>query len=145
MFKTILVPTDGSELAFKAAQTAIDFARESGARLITLSVAESFPYIALAEGVVLPNPEEYDEALLEAARNSAQQVADAAAKAGVACEAISVQAVDPSTEIIDTANRRACDAIFIASHGRRGLGRIWLGSVTQRVLAGTSLPVLVIR
>jgi len=72
-------------------------------------------------------------------------VADAAKQAGVACETVTAQSFNPYEEIIEVAKKYQCDAIFMASHGRRGLNRLFLGSETQKVLAHSDIPVLVLR
>lgn len=145
MFKNILVPTDGSELAFKAAAIAIDYAQKAGSRIVTLCVAEPYPYRSFSEGASLPNPVDFDNAALAAAKTYANRVADVAKKAGIECEAVAQQNIDPAHQIVQTAADLGCDAIFIASHGRRGLDRLMLGSVTQRVLGESTLPVLVLK
>jgi nucleotide-binding universal stress UspA family protein len=74
-----------------------------------------------------------------------QRVADAAKSAGVPCETVALLSYSPYEEIIQTAEKFRCDLIFMASHGRRGLTRLFLGSETQKVLAHSTIPVLVYR
>jgi len=145
MFKTILVPTDGSELSAKAINTAIDFAKVGGGKIVGLSVAEPYPFTPLAEGAMAADPGIYEESMLAMARQNVQQIADAAAVAGVPCEVVVTQSFTPSEEIINTAQKHGCDAIFMSSHGRKGLSKLFVGSETQKVLAHSTLPVLILR
>jgi len=145
MFKTILVPTDGSQLSAKAIDTAVDFAKVSGGRIVGLSVAEPYPFTPLAEGAMAADPGIYEESMLAMARQNVQQIADAAAAAGVPCEVIVTQSFSPSEEIISTAQKHECDAIFMSSHGRKGLSKLFVASETQKVLAHSTLPVLILR
>jgi nucleotide-binding universal stress UspA family protein len=145
MFTTILVPTDGSELADKAVRAAIEFAKSMQGRIVGLAVAEPYPYSPLAEPAFLPDPVTYDKGVLEVAQTYADRVKAAAEQAGVPCETFTALATDPAKEIVDTAARQGCDIVFMASHGRRGIQKLILGSVTQKVLARTTLPVLVFR
>jgi nucleotide-binding universal stress UspA family protein len=145
MFKTILVPTDGSELADKAVHAAVEFAKSNHGKIIGLAVAEPYPYSPLAEPAFLPDPAIYDKGVLELAQMHVDKVKAVAEQAGVPCETLASLAVDPANEIVDTAARHGCDIIFMASHGRRGIQRLILGSVTQKVLAQSAVPVLVFR
>ena len=145
MFKTILVPTDGSELADKAAQAAVRFAQSTHGRIIALAVGKPYPYSPLAEPAFLPDPAAYDKGVLELTETYVGRVKAAAEQAGVPCETHTLLSADPATEIIATASRHGCDVVFMASHGRRGIQRMLLGSVTQKVLAHSTLPVMVFR
>ncbi|SDY93168.1 Nucleotide-binding universal stress protein, UspA family [Collimonas sp. OK242] len=145
MFKTILVPTDGSHLSDKAIDTAIEFAKFSSGKIIALSVAEPYPFSPMAESTMATDPSTYEENMLALAKLNVQKVADAARNAGVPCEMLTAQAFNPDEEIISAAEKYHCDAIFMASHGRSGLSRLFLGSKTQRVLAHSTIPVLVLR
>lgn len=145
MFDTILVPTDGSELSAKAVRAAIDFAKKNGSRLVGLAVAEAYPYSALAEPAFLPDPVQWDRENLAQANKYADQLTQLSREAGVQCERIVTSASDPADEIVRQANDNNCDCIFMASHGRRGLDRLLLGSVTQKVLLNSKLPVVVLR
>ncbi len=145
MFKTILVPTDGSPLAEKAVDAAIEFARESGGRIVVISVAEPYPFAPLSEKAMNEELSTFENGVREAARNYVKKAADAARAAGVDCETVVVLSGSPYREIVDTANNMKCDAIFMASHGRRGLNLLFLGSETQKVLAHSNLPVMVFR
>lgn len=144
MYQRILVPTDGSENTQKAVQTAIGLARLTGGKLYTLSVKEPFPYSAISEMQPVP-PQEFFDAQERIAAMRVKGVVDAATAAGIGCEAATVEALHPWEAIIDHAKTQGCDLIVMASHGRRGLQAILLGSETQRVLIHTTIPVLIVR
>lgn len=147
MYKHILIPTDGSPLSRKAARAGIRFARKAGARITAYRALElPLPYLG-AEGALM-DPAVIDT-LERAARREAEKsvagIAAAAKAAGVRCQTYLSRPVTPHEGIIQAARRKKCDAIFIASHGRGGVGALLLGSVTQRVLAHSRIPVLVYR
>ena len=145
MFRHLLVPTDGSPLSAKAAQAAVNFAKEVGARLTALSVAEPFPYSALSESAFLPDQVRFEKQMQDHARRYVDDVAELAAAAGVPCDTRVALSFSPYEEIVRTAEELGCDAVFMASHGRKGLNRLFVGSETQKVLAHTTLPVMVFR
>lgn len=145
MFKTILVPTDGSELANKAIQAAVEFAKVNGGKLIGIAVAEPYPFSPLGETAFMPDVAGYEKGMLEAAQAHVNVVATTARQADVPCETVTATSFDPSDEIIKAAKSHGADIIFMASHGRRGLDRLLLGSETQKVLAHSTIPVLVFR
>lgn len=145
MFKTILVPTDGSDLSKKAAEFAVQFAQQSGARIVALAVAEPYPFDPLPEAGAASFSTVYGDRTRGLATLYVKEIADAARAANVPCEPVVTVSSSPHEEIIDTAARLNCDAIFMASHGRKGLNKLLLGSQTQRVLAHAALPVLVLR
>ena len=144
MFKRILVPTDGSEISQSAVRQAVALAHALGARVYALSVRDPFPFAAVSEFQIAA-PSEFIEAQERMATTRVQQVAAACAAAGVECETHTVEASHPWEGIIDSARRHECDLIVMASHGRRGIGALLLGSVTQKVLTHTLTPVLVVR
>lgn len=145
MFKTILVPTDGSERSDKAIDSAIDYARHCGAKIVGISVAEPYPLSPLAESSMAIDPVLYEENVRTLAEQHVRKIADAAQAAGVPCQTATMMSFSPDEEIINAAKTYECDAIFMASHGRSGLSRIFLGSKTQKVLAHSTIPVLVLR
>jgi nucleotide-binding universal stress UspA family protein len=144
MFKRILVPTDGSDLSDKAIAAAIDLARTLKASVIGMTTLEPYSYSNLSEY----RPEtldDYEARMDQAGAERLGRIADAASKAGVPVETVSVKAFSPYEAIIDTAKDKNCDLIVMASHGRRGLNAVLLGSETQKVLTHTSIPVMVYR
>ena len=144
MFKRILVPTDGSDITLKAVETSIALAKSVGARLYTISVKEPFPYSAISEMQPTP-PQEFFDAQERIATKRVQAVADECKAAGVTCEAHTVEALHPWEAIIEHAKRMECDLLVMASHGRRGVSALLLGSETQKVLTHSKVPVLVVR
>ena len=147
MFKTILVPTDGSPESDKAINAAIEVARQSGGRIIGLSVSEPYPFSPVAEsvGTYPPSYEDYEKTMRERAQQHVARIVDAAKAANVPCEPVVAESFDPSDEIIRTATDHGCDVIFMASHGTGGLRRLFVGSQTQKVLAHSAIPVMVFR
>ena len=144
MYQRILVPTDGSEITAKAVAAAIRMAKLTGASLVTLSVKEPFPYSAISEMQPVP-PQEFYDAQDRIASGRVQAVMDAAAAAGVPCEGATVEALHPWEAILDSARQQGCDLLVMASHGRRGMAALLIGSETSRVLTHSPLPVLVIK
>jgi nucleotide-binding universal stress UspA family protein len=144
MYQRILVPTDGSEITSKAVQAAVDLARNGGGQLFTISVKEPFPYSAISEMQPVP-PQEFYDAQERIAAARVKAVSDAAQAAGVACSAHTVEALHPWEAILDHAKAQGCDLVVMASHGRRGVAGVLLGSETQKVLVQAKVPVLVCR
>jgi len=144
MYRNILVPTDGSDITSKAVQSAIALAKTLGAKLTAISVKEPFPYSAISEMQPVP-PQEFYDAQERIAAARVKGVAEAAAAAGVTCVASTVEALHPWEAIVDHAKAQGCDLIVMASHGRRGVSALLLGSETQKVLTHCSVPVLVVK
>jgi nucleotide-binding universal stress UspA family protein len=145
MYNKILVPTDGSDLSAMAVTAAIDFARSNGAEIVAFSAAEPYPVMPMVEGAMVLDPGVDTEVLLNIARANVEKVALIAEEAGVPCATATAFAVPAYEAIIKAATDHRCDLIFMASHGRHGLSKLLAGSVTQDVLAYSSLPVLVLR
>ena len=144
MFKRILVPTDGSDITQKAVDAAVALAKSVSAQLYTISVKEPFPYSAISEMQPTPPQEFFDAQERIAAKRVAAVVASAQAM-GLECRAHTVEALHPWEAIIDHAKQQECDLIVMASHGRRGVSALLLGSETQKVLTHSTIPVLVVR
>jgi len=144
MFKRILVPTDGSDITQKAIDTSIALAKSLGAELHTICVKEPFPDGAISEMQPTP-PQEFFDAQERIATRHVAAVAEACAVAGVPCEARTVEGLHPWESIIEHATKMGCDLLVMASHGRRGVSALLLGSETQKVLTHTQIPVLVVR
>jgi nucleotide-binding universal stress UspA family protein len=144
MYKRILVPTDGTDITSKAVDQAIALARLTGAQLYAIGVKEPFPYSAISEMQPVP-PQEFYDAQERIAAAHVKVATDAAAAAGVVCQGHTVEALHPWEAIIDHAKTQGCDLIVMASHGRRGVSALLLGSETQKVLTHSTLPVLVVR
>ena len=144
MFKRILVPTDGSDITAKAIDTSIALAKSLGARLYTISVKEPFPYSAISEMQPTP-PQEFFDAQERIAAHRVQAVVNLATAAAVPCESHTHEALHPWEAIIEHAQRTECDLVVMASHGRRGVSALLLGSETQKVLTHSKIPVLIVR
>ncbi len=145
MFTHILVPTDGSVLSQRAVDAAIQLARPLGARITALHVIARFHASDVIMGLLEANREDYERAALEFARTELASARRAAESVGVACEGLHVVGDDVAREIVAAASRSGCDLILMASHGRRGIEAVLLGSETQKVLTQSRLPVLVYR
>lgn len=145
MFSKILVPSDGSPLSDKAVDAAVTFAREYKAQLVGLSVAEPYPYSPMSESAFADERTEYEQRARELAEQHAGRIASAAQALQVPCETVVTQSFAPYDEIIKAAEAHKCDLIFMASHGRKGLSRFFIGSETQKVLANSKIPVMVYR
>jgi nucleotide-binding universal stress UspA family protein len=145
MFKHILIPTDGSDLSRKAILYGVQLAKESGAKVTGLTIAE--PYrVATMDTVLIPFDEgDYEEQSRRLSERAMEQVKMAAEAAGVPCETIREIHDQPYRAIIDAAHALGCDLIVMASHGRRGISALLLGSETVKVLTHSTIPVLVYR
>ena len=147
MFKKILVPTDGSELSGKAVDGAIDLAKIHGASIVAMNVQPPFrvPPIAEMPSAQFFSEDKYEETIRAYAAEILSDVENRAKAAGVACEVATAVYDQPWQAIIDMAERKGCDLIFMSSHGRRGLSALVLGSETNKVLPHSSIPVLIFR
>ena len=144
MYANILLSTDGSDLARKGVKHGIALAKALNAKVTVITVTEPLPVDASGW---IPSPEEVDRfdaackqragKVLDEARAMAEQI-------GISAELLHIPECEhPATAIIETAKSRGCDLIVMASHGRRGLRKLFLGSQTSEVLADGSVPVLV--
>ena len=147
MFKHILIPTDGSPIALKAAKAAVRFAAEVGARVTAFHAIEAWQPQLYGEGYGIDAQtfREFERAAREAGERQVAAVAKLAKAARVPLASVVAKAATPYEGIVDAARKKKCDVIFIASHGRRGLSRLMMGSVTQKVLTHATVPVLVYR
>lgn len=147
MYHHILIPTDGSKLSERAAAAGVKLAAALGARVTALFVAP--PATPVIYERFLPvkyaTPEQHGAMIERAAERYLGAIRKAAAAAGVACECASVTGDFPADAIVQAASQRKCDLIFMASHGRRGVAAVLLGSETQKVLAHAKVAVLVHR
>jgi nucleotide-binding universal stress UspA family protein len=148
MFKKILIPTDGSALSAQAANAGISFARSLGAEVVGLYVGQPFAATIGFDGMAAAyaiTDEDYEKASAEQAKKYLQAVCDRAETAGVKVSSESVTNFNVADGIVDAANQHGCDLIFMGSHGRSGLSRLLLGSVTAKVLSLAHVAVLVYR
>lgn len=145
MFKHILIPTDGSDLSAKAIEKGIKFAAEIGASVTGLNVVPNLHLIDYQVQILEETRESLNQAIGSRARAVLDVLAKAAKDAGVECKTEVSVSDHPHKAIIDTARKHGCDLILMASHGRSGVGGLLLGSETNKVLAHSGIPVLVLR
>lgn len=146
-YRNILVPTDGSRLSLKAATHAIDLAKAIGARVTGFHASPDYPLPVYADGVVF-EPISRKEYAAQCSKESDKILAVIAAKAKAArvpFAGTSAISSSPWEAILAAARKQKCDAIVMASHGRRGVAALVLGSETQKVLTHSRVPVLVVR
>jgi len=146
MYKHILISTDGSEVAQKGVDHGLSLARSVGAKVTLVTVTEPFPVYPGPDWI--PGPAEIADYEARQNEGAAKVLADAKAGAdrlGVATETVHVPQARPAETIVATADQRHCDLIVMASHGRRGLRRLLLGSQTSEVLVSSAVPVLVVK
>lgn len=147
MHQHILIATDGSELGDRALDHGFSLARQLNAKVTVLTGTEMWSVIDMTRHAEdRRNPIEHYEAIAaESARKILDAAVERAARYGLACETVHARDLKPAEAIVETANARGCDLIVMGSHGRRGVNRLLLGSETARVLALTTIPVLVYR
>jgi nucleotide-binding universal stress UspA family protein len=147
MFKHILIPTDGSPVSTRAIKAGIAFAKESGARVTGYYAVEPVPTRLYGEGYIADKRmiAEFERRSRDAAKKHVATIERAARKAGVPFEPVVETARTPYHGIVDAATKRDCDLIFMSSHGRSGLMRIALGSVADKVMTLSKVPVMVYR
>jgi len=148
MFKRILIPTDGSALSAQAANKGVCFAREIGAEIVALYVTQPFAATVGFDGMAAAyaiTDEDYDKTAQEQAQKYLKAVLDRADTAGVKARGKAVSNFNVADGIVQAAEEEGCELIFIGSHGRSGLSRLLLGSVTNKVLSLAKTAVLVYR
>jgi len=147
MYKRILVPTDGSALSKKAIKSAVELAAALGAEVVALNVVPRYPrtYFEGGLSVSIADAARIEKQWAEQGQAVADEVGKAAAKAGVQSRATTVRSDLVAEAILAAARKSRCDLIVMASHGRRGIKRLLLGSETQHVLTHGNIPVLVLR
>ena len=147
MFKHLLLPTDGSPRSARAVTSGVALAKLAGARVTGLFVAPPATPLVFEHFVPVKymTPEDHAELIKHEAQRAFSVLEKAAAQAGVRCQTIVVTSDFPAEAIIDAASKHRCDLIVMASHGRRGLSAVLLGSETQKVLTHSKVPVLVHR
>lgn len=138
-FRNLLVPVNGSPLSDKALAAAIAFAQPLHAKVIALAVAEPYPES------LTPISEDFNDRAMARARGHVGQAKRMLQEAGLACDGYCVASYEPHREILDAAQRLGCDAIFIGMHGGDPLGRFFFGSQAQKVVAHSTVPVMVLR
>ena len=147
MFKHILIPTDGSPVSAKAVKAGLEFAKQSGAKVTGYYAVEPLPAHLYGEGYIADRQmiAEFEKRHRAIARKHVATLARAAHKAGVRFESLVQTARTPYEGIVEAAQKRNCDLVLMASNGRRGFARMTLGSVTDKVIQLSKVPVLVYR
>jgi nucleotide-binding universal stress UspA family protein len=145
MYKHILIPTDGSDLSKAVVAHGVALAKAVKAKITSLTVITPSQLFALEPEIVSETREDYRKHLVNFATKCLDQVKSEALAQDVACDVMYVEHDHPYQAIIDAAENQHCDLIVMASHGRRGLSAVVLGSETVKVLTHSKTPVLVYR
>jgi nucleotide-binding universal stress UspA family protein len=145
VYKNILIATDGSDLALKAVDQGLALAKALNAKVTAITTTESWASVATGAMAMAFPIDEYEQGCAESAATILGVVSKRAEKAGVACQTLRVKDQYPADGIIETAKSQGCDLIVMASHGRRGLSRLLLGSQANSVVTHSMVPVLICR
>ena len=147
MYKRVLVATDGSTLSKKAVANAITLAATCGAELVALKVVPRYPQTYFEGSIPLSAAEigRIEKQWTDTAAENLASVQKAASAKGVSCKGVTVKSDVVSDAIIGAAKKHKADLIVMASHVRKGIERLLLGSETQQVLTHSHTPVLVLR
>lgn len=143
MFKHILLPTDGSPLSENAMLQCLQFAKETGAKVTSVHVIPDFHMYNLSAELVATSRDQYEEDFAKHADHYLSKVSSAAQEIGVPCETSVLHNDHPYEAIISAAEQKDCDLIAMATHGKKGLKGLLVGSETQKVLTYSQIPVLV--
>ena len=147
MYQRILVTTDGSKLSQKAIATAIKLAGLTGAELVALKVVQRYPQSYFEGGMALVGEDvkQVEKTWGDTAQKVVNAVKKTAEDAGIKTKAVVVRSDVVSDAILSTIKKQGCDLVVMASHGRKGIKRLLLGSETQHVLTHATVPVLVLK
>jgi nucleotide-binding universal stress UspA family protein len=145
MYANILIATDGSELGARAVEQGLALAKELHSKVTAVTVTEPWTAAVSGEWAVAFPVEEYEKAAAANAHKILAQVAETAARAGVACETAHIKDQYAAEGIVEEAKTRGSDLIVMGSHGRRGIVRFVLGSQASRVLTHSTIPMLICR
>lgn len=145
MFQHILIATDGSLLSESAVDKAMDFAREAGAKVTVVTATEPFNVFSGDSAQLVETKASYEKHIKAEAAGRLAEAERKAKTLRVRCDVLQIEQQHPYRAIIETAKERGCDLIAMASHGRRGISGLVLGSETTKVLTHSSIPVLVYR
>ena len=144
MYKRLLVPTDGSELSLDAVRGAASFAEAMHSEVVLITVIEPYSYTSLSEY----RPEsidDYDERVRTVAEERLAEARAIREENGIKVQTLSGKSISPAEAIMDACSEKGCDCVFMASHGRKGIAAVLLGSETQKVLTHSKVPVMVYR
>lgn len=145
MYQHLLIPTDGSERSNEALAHGVQLAKAVGAKVTGVTVSAPFHIVTVEPAILTDLPQQYEAEAEAAGQERLRAVQDAARAAGVPYEGVHVFHDRPYQAIIDEASKRGCDLIVMASHGRRGISALVLGSETNKVLTHSTIPTLVYR
>jgi nucleotide-binding universal stress UspA family protein len=145
MYQHLLIATDGSELAGKAVDHGLALAKVLAAKVTAVTVSEPLASMVAGEAVYPTLIDEYDKAMETSAKRILDPIRENAEKNGIAFEGVFVKDRYPADGIVETAKAKSCDLIVMASHGRRGVAKLFMGSQAANVLAYSPIPVLVCR
>ena len=145
MYRHILIPTDGSDLSNNAIRHGLALAKALNAKVTGITITMPLHVLAIDPETVSYTLDSYRKRMSATATKYLTQIKDAAAAVGVTCDVIEAEHEHPYSAIIDAANKNGCDLIVMASHGRRGISAVVLGSETVKVLTHSNIPVLVYR
>jgi nucleotide-binding universal stress UspA family protein len=145
MLDNVLIPTDGTEVSTQAAAFAVELAKKMGAKVTVVTVTTSADAIMVGEVSVIRNTEEYEKKASASAQAMLDVIGKLATEASVACEKVHARSALPWHGILETAKSTKADMIVMASHGRRGLSAMMIGSETQKVVNHSHIPVTIYR
>jgi nucleotide-binding universal stress UspA family protein len=145
MYKHILIPTDGSELSEKAIKQGLALAKSIGAKVTAITVSQTFHTFSVDPGIVTDTPMQYQKNCDARAERYLSTAKNAAKVVSVPYEGMHVMHDHPYEAIVDAAKDKGCDLICMASHGRKGMSALVLGSETVKVLTHSKIPTLVCR
>jgi nucleotide-binding universal stress UspA family protein len=145
MFKHLLVPTDGSAISERAIKSAVQLAKKTGAKVTGFHVIPEFHIFTYQTEMLEDTREQFAQDAKAQARRLLAVIENAAKEAGVSCDTACTTSDQPYEAIIEIAKEKGCDLIAMASHGRKGVKGLLLGSETQKVLTHSLIPVLVFR
>lgn len=145
MYKHILIPTDGTELGTLALKQGLAFAKGIGAKVTCMTAYPPFHTFTMEADFLADTPALYRKNAKAEAKKMLDHAAELAKTQAVPCDTVAVEHDYPYEAILNTARKQKCDLIAMASHGRRGLSAVVLGSETQKVLTHSTIPVLVYR
>src|SRR5260221_2801724 len=149
MYKHILLPTDGSRLSGKAIKQGIKLAKSLGANLTAINVVLPYQQLIMDDGLMAPTSVDFQKRFYDDSLKRSNLLLDKikaeAQAADVKCEGVTITSSVPYEAIVKQARKSKCDLIMMASHGRKGLASMLLGSETSKVLTHSTVPVLVVR
>ena len=145
MYRNILIPTDGTVLSEAALVHGLKLAKEAGAKVTVVTVIEPFHVLSTSSAQISATRMGYHEHVKAEAERYLSEAQIKAKALGVSCDVVQVEHYHPYQAIIDTAAKKECDLIAMASHGRRGVSALVIGSETLKVLTHSATPVLVYR